>query len=211
MLLSRVTNEIIDFNILNDAYDEKMKAIEMTTAKQVTTSNEPVQTYQNQSNDALEHQYIEFKPISAQDFMEIYPSDLINIGETLIDINDEIDFYLNRFMKKQSQETAFLVSNAFNKFSNILADINEFANIHYATKKYAEIFMNLDEKKSYQEYSDVMLFVSFGLIKWCENVLINTTAIDIHYLDKSLLSDVMMIENLFFSQKEESFEEIEFF
>lgn len=205
-ILSKVVREISDSNIIYFQDQENLQI----TPQNILLIEEEIASPQDKIK-TLEEQFIEFTPISAQEFDDIYPTDLLTVGDKLLEITEMINLTINRFVNSPSQDTAIPVIYAFQEFSNILLCINEFSNISLSTQKFAEIFSSLDYAKSYKECYDIILVISVGLIKWCESVFSNQDAVDIHYLDKSLLADVMMVESLLLGTNQEAEEEIEFF
>lgn len=214
-LLSRVTLKIFEDKMFYMLYDnihtiyENNENVEMSNQLDFNTQT----LSKEKKQDSLSDLYEEKPHISALDFMDYYPKDLEATGDKLLEINEKIDIYVNRFVTDPAQNHALAIANAFEQFSEYLSQIREFSNISLATQKLSSLFSDLDFQKSYKDLYDMILVISTGIMNWCEKIFIKAEAENIHYLDKSLLADVLMLESLLYeaATQEDSENEIEFF
>jgi DNA-binding NarL/FixJ family response regulator len=191
-ILSKVILNYSDTQILYSVLDQLQ---ENCTYKEKKLTNTRNLTLLNNNNlNLLLHHY---DHISAKDFIDIYPKDLFIIGDKLLSIIEDIDLYINQFVNQKNKESVLPIIQELEEFSNVVEGIQEFSNISIAVQKISMLFATLDYSKSYEKYYDVILLISGELMNWCENIFINQSAEDIHYLDKSLLADALMLENLF--------------
>ncbi|MCK9373302.1 MAG: response regulator [Sulfuricurvum sp.] len=214
-LLSRVVLEIVDLKamyqfqdtLLNSCLHEHHEEVFLHHAKkEVEIGAEPT------IHDNLALLLKEYAVISAKEFLATYPVDIQMSIDKLLNINDEIDIYVNALLNETTQEHIDTLADMFGNFSMILDNIYEFYNINFITGKLAAIFRNLDAHQSYEKYSDVFLAITSGLNAWCEALFIVQDAPNIHFLDKSLLADALVLENLFRNgTTPENDNEIEFF
>jgi len=193
-ILSKVILGISDMKILYNVLDQLQ---ENCTYKNLETQSRNTQDEKLLDNNNLNLLLYHYDHISAKDFVEIYPKDLVIIGDKLLSIIEDIDLYINQFINQNSRESVLNIIQELEDFSNEVEEIQDLSNISMAVQKIAMLFATLDYSKSYEKYYDVILLISGELMQWCENIFINQSAKDIHYLDKSLLADALMLENLF--------------
>lgn len=199
-LLSRVVLEIVDLkamyqfqdSILKNCYDENGKQVFLhNTKKQVDVESIPT------IQDSMALLLRDYDVISAKEFLNSYPIDIQISIDKILDINEEIDIYVNALLNQTTQEHIDALADEFEKFSLVLDSIYEFYNINFITNKLAYIFRNLDVNQSYKKYSDLFLAITSGLNGWCDALFVAQDAPNIHFLDKSLLADALVLENFF--------------
>ena len=207
-ILSRVVLEISDLEMIYSFQDsiveEYINPDETSepvnykkSKKEETTGNEDGVIYDLMDENNIELLITKHDKISAQDFIYEYPIDLHLTGDSLLALTEDIELHINSFINSPSHENAMIVAGEFRKFAEVLHPISVFSNISFSINKLAMIFESLDCTKSYKEYFDTLLAISETLMHWCNNVFIDSTADDIHYLDKQFLSDTLKLENLF--------------
>lgn len=200
-ILSRVVLEISDLEMIYSFQDsiveEYFKPEEPIDFKEETTSNEDGIIHDLLDENNIELLITKYDKVNAQDFLYNYPIDLHLTGDSLLALTEDIELHINKFINSPSRESATVVADEFRKFAEILHPISNFSNISFSINKLAMIFESLDYKKSYKEYYDILLAVSETLMRWCKNIFIDSTADDIHYLDKQFLADTLKLENLF--------------
>jgi len=145
--------------------------------------------------------------MSAKDFMDAYPTDLEIIGDKLLEIIDDMDISINKFLNHTTKENALEVSLEFEKFSIVLSHVTIFNNIEIANKKLSYIFEHVDCTRSYKDYADMLFLLTGELLKWTNGIFIDKTSPNIYYMDKSILADSLTISNLFLETYEDSKEE----
>jgi len=149
--------------------------------------------------------YEENQKISAKEFMsynEIDNETLSEIDElldefSLIEENELDEHFINEFLK------------IINDFIHLFNLTIEFENISYSLTKLNILLQNLDlnsiDKNLLKQF---LILIIDDLAKFKDEVFVNKSAIDIHYMDASLLANVAQLE-IMLNQKEDN--EIEFF
>jgi len=160
--------------------------------------------------------YQEKDKINAVDFMnkhgidedlEMELNDLITEIEDFIYQYEDIDLDED-FMEKLSFLDSFI--KAFN-FSD------EFMDIGYALVMFKEKISELDINSLNDEQKNMLKLMVISilkdLVKWVDEVVINQTAQDIHYLDASLLANIAQIDIMLksFENKDDDEDELELF
>lgn len=141
----------------------------------------------------------EHEKISAQEFMQ---SGVIN-EDHIADIADLLEDFDNK-----SSHVDFITTNYIEDFGKTISGFKtiftlsyEFQNIAYALDKlYKDLFAyDITYLKGDQKELSKLLLDSIiaDLVKFQLEVLIEQTAVDIHYLDASLLANVAQIEIIF--------------
>ncbi|MDD2384335.1 MAG: hypothetical protein PHN18_09120 [Sulfurospirillaceae bacterium] len=107
------------------------------------------------------------------------------------------------------------VNNYFHAYAMILEKNAEFKDIGFSLFKLSEFLENysatLPEHTQKKKALVVLNAIVDDLISWAKSVLQERTAVDIHYLDASLLSSIIQLEMLFAPVAEENDDELEFF
>ena len=207
-ILSRVTNDISDMKMLYKSFDLS-DLLNIEEKKVIQTDSKDENDYPVENVNSL---FKNLSSMSAIELIDAYPTDLEIIGDKLLEIIDDMDICINKFLNHTTRENALEVSFVFEKFSRVLSHLAIFSNIEISTRKISNVFENVDCTKSYQDYSDILFLLTGGLLKWCNEIFIDKTSPNIYYMDKSILADSLTISNMFLETYEDSAEaEIEFF
>jgi DNA-binding NarL/FixJ family response regulator len=148
--------------------------------------------------------------VSAVEFLDKYPINLSNSIESILTINETFDVHLNAFIHNPSEKNIQIVTEELEKFSSVLSNIEEFNDMAFTINKLALVFQNLEPNKSYKEYLEVFFDISDSLNQWFNDIFINKSASNIHFLDQSMLADALTLENIF-RQTDSDDDNIEFF
>ena len=160
--------------------------------------------------------YQDHDKINAVDFMnkhgidedlEIELHDLITETEHFIYQYEDIDLDEN-FMQKLSFLNSFIKAFEFS---------GEFIDIGYALEMFRDKITELDINCLSDEQKNILKLMIISilkdLVKWVNEVLINQTTQDIHYLDASLLANIAQIDIMLksFENKDKDEDELELF
>jgi len=160
--------------------------------------------------------YKEKDKIKAVDFMnkhgideelEMELNDLITETENFIYQYEDIELDEN-FMQKLSFLNSFIKAFEFS---------GEFMDIGYALEMFRDKIKELDINNLSDEQKNMLKLMIISilkdLIKWVNEVIINQTAQDIHYLDASLLANIAQIDIILksFENKDDDEDELELF
>jgi len=160
--------------------------------------------------------YQEHDKMNSVDFMnkhgidedlEIELHDLITETENFIYQYEDIDLDEN-FMQKLSFLNSFIRAFEFS---------GEFMDIGYGLEMFRDKIKELDINCLSDEQKNMLKLMIISilkdLIKWVNEVLINQTAQDIHYIDASLLANIAQIDIMLksFENKDDDEDELELF
>ncbi len=211
-VLSKVCGHLSDAKLLEE-YQEKMEIsyIDLMNQKdelqrqinaKIDTENKNIVFEENlKENKELSSSEVkfltkDFDAISAVEFIENYPTDILIYSDKLLELSESIDVLINQFSKSNSKDDAVSLSESFSLYADILQNIPEFVNLTYAINQLSEVFKNHDTSVDQNDFIDLTLAISQELEKWRESIFENQDADNIHYLDKSLISDCVMLESL---------------
>jgi len=140
--------------------------------------------------------YNDDEKINAAEFMQKYGIDedvVLDIQTYLNEYNDIILFHLNL-----DEEYLNKVIKILQKFIYLLKISVEFKDLAKGLEKLEELLLQVDLDNLSDDYKKLlktMIESVFNDIKkWVDEILINQTAQDIHYLDASLLANITQIE-----------------
>ncbi len=204
-ILSKTVNEIMDLKMMYN-YQDNLENNQHTTKKPIKIEN--IEQPTKASDLLLTKRHIK---ISASEFLDRYPITLSSSLNGILDINEDLDMHLLTFMNNPTKDNINLLSDEFEKFSSILEHIEEFNDMAFVTNKLSITFRSLEPNKDYKQYSDTFLALSSSLNKWFEDIFINQSADDIHFLDQSMLADALTLEDLFRNNEYDYSDSIEFF
>lgn len=154
--------------------------------------------------------------LDAKQYIEITPINFLSKIDHLDLINDKIDLAILEFEKMPNCTSMRLVCNELKSYTNVLAQLMEFEHLGYALEMLVNNLLTLEESSFNHETTKktaiILLNIVSDLASWRENIFIKQSAIDIHYLDASLLSSCMQLESIFEPESESNDDnEIEFF
>ena len=149
-------------------------------------------------DDAINSMHLsEDKKVSASDFMqeefidEELVDDIKEIIEEIYQLDEENAEYLNQYMN---------IVSLFIRFFN---SSMEFRELSLGLEKLVKLLReNYDYIKENKLLIEICKSILEDLVKFTDTVIINQNAIDIHYLDASLLANVAQLELLLNKLKE---------
>jgi len=152
--------------------------------------------------------------INAQDFFEEGSIDEHDIQDILECTNS-----LSEVMQEEvlSYDRAYFIElkRQLETYAVILDKNREFKDIGFSLSKLSQLLeVTLDELVTHKNQKALILIltaITEDLVSWAQSVLIDKTAIDIHFLDASLLSSIIQFEMIFSPIKEDDDDELEFF
>lgn len=150
--------------------------------------------------------------ITAQEFFDEGSMDEMDV-EDIIESNAELSLVIEKD-NDFNLEYCNGIIDSLKSYGSVLEKNSEFRDLGYSFFKLATLLEEkditlLDEKQS-RVLSTILYAIVEDMLSWTNSVLIERVAVDIHYLDASLLSSIIQVEMLF-QPKEEDEEDLEFF
>lgn len=156
--------------------------------------------------------YKEHEKIDAKSFFNKNSIDeelMIELQDELYELKEIVNY--NIFLSEEYIET---YKNTLIKFIKIFNFFSEFKDLNIAFERLYDFLNNYSFKDDKEENSillkELLDSIYKDLQKWMEEVIINQTAQDIHYLDAALLANIEQIV-LMFQEKKDNDDEFEFF
>lgn len=129
--------------------------------------------------------------------------DLDEISDTKSDVLDKFD----KFEFAKNIDSIYELSKAFNRFAKSINRFLDFSDISYAILTLSTFLSNLDEEKIRDKDLTIMARYIKSILddfdKWEKSIFIDKDAIDINYMDSSLLNACLQVELEFFQQERE--------
>jgi predicted amino acid-binding ACT domain protein len=187
------------------------------TSTSDTHSENGLLVFDNTRRDEAIHRmhYKDDDKISAYSFFEQELMDEATIEDILFYSKELEGIFLYGAL---TQEYLSKTANFIAVFANDLECSGEFRDIAYALRGLSVTLSELIEKHDFSQNASKMIktiidSIIEDLVSWTQHVLIDKDAVDIHYLDASLLANIaqlgLSIKNI--SHKESHEEELEFF
>lgn len=147
--------------------------------------------------------------ISAREFMSNFFLELS--VDKLDSVNDEIINELNNYVNSYNLIHLKRIAELFKKYSEFLNIAKEFQSISLAIYDLSELIIELDVPIEEDFFVDFMFGLVYDLQSWCRNIFIEQSAIDVNYLDESLMSSIMQLRTFLKPEIELVEDEVEFF
>ncbi|NWF67129.1 MAG: response regulator, partial [Campylobacterales bacterium] len=153
--------------------------------------------------------------ITAEDFIEKTPLDLIDKIENLEHKEDIIDKAISIFEKEATVENLKVISLKLREYNEVIYTLNEFDHLSFAINSLCEFLDDLTEDKLTENNLKKLTFLISSILNdlssWRKTIFITQETQDIHYLDSSLLSSCLQIEMIFKEESANDEDEIELF
>ena len=153
---------------------------------------------------------------TAEEYVEQTAISIMPKIDSLEKIEDSLSNLIICFEKEPTKESAELICEKFDEYYEIVELLTEFEHLVFAIKTLIEFLKSLDEKQFKSDKLKIFVSQLLNLLNdlstWREIIFIKQEAIDIHYLDASLLSSCLQLEAIFEENKEvDEGDDLEFF
>lgn len=141
-----------------------------------------------------------YEKISATEFLEITPFDVITKVENLESIEDELDLMILEFEKHYDYDKLQMICNGLDEYAEVIYEMVEFHHLGYAIRSLVNLLRSLPKDKIEAKNKVLQIFlvnILQDLSNWRKTIFIDKSANDIHYLDSSLLSSCLQAEMIF--------------
>lgn len=142
-----------------------------------------------------------FNKITAIEYVESTPIELVNKLENLYEMEDRIDQAILQFEKNSNLETATFLSEEILQYIEVINMLVDFQHLAFSLRTLANAIKDLKQEqmkeKEIQKFTTLSLHLLNDLSTWRENIFVKQDANDIHYLDSSLLSSCLQLKAIF--------------
>ncbi|MDD3344293.1 MAG: hypothetical protein PHR87_12050 [Sulfurospirillaceae bacterium] len=203
----------------NTQYSDNLATIEQFVYEAFRQANESKENFYLYNadiikNDLAKMHYSDDVKISAEAFYAegtMDELDIHDILESCTALSDEVKD------KSTTHDEVYFnhINHYFRAYGVILEKNSEFKDIGFSLFKLSQFIENnsamLPEHPKKKTALVVLNAIVEDLVSWTHSVLQDRTAVDIHYLDASLLSSIIQLEMLFAPVQAEAEDELEFF
>lgn len=142
-----------------------------------------------------------YEAISAREFMDNTPLEIMPKLDNLEETESSIANHLITFENNPSKELIELVCLDLEEYCEVIQLLLEFEHLKFGITSLVEFLRTLDEEEfkseKLKDFISHLLYLLTDMTGWRETVFVKQEAIDIHYLDASLLSSCLQLESTF--------------
>ncbi|MFP4487355.1 MAG: hypothetical protein ACLFOC_10340, partial [Campylobacterales bacterium] len=147
--------------------------------------------------------------ISAVEFEEMQPFDVEDKLNQLEIVEEEFDIVISR-IKKGDHDSFLKLETIFKNYSDIIGSFDEFAHISYAIESLSQA-IKYAESRDVDDFIQSLLYsVADNLVSFRKNIFLEKTAVDIHYMDDSMIADITLLSRMLKGEESEG-EDVELF
>ena len=202
-------------------FSENLKVIEQFVYDTFAKESQSKENFYEYNSDAIKKDlekmhYKQEEKINAQDFYEEGSIDNLEILD-ILECSNSLAELMQGDISNYDNSYFTDLKSLLETYAIILEKNMEFKDIGFSLSKLAQIIQtHLNEliiHKNQKTLIVILTAITEDLISWSNSVLVDKTAIDIHFLDASLLSSIIQFEMILTpTQKtEEDDDELEFF
>ena len=153
---------------------------------------------------------------TAEEYVEQTAISIMPKIDSLEKIEDSLDSLIISFEQNPSKESMDLICIELDEYYSVIELLTEFEHLVFAIKTLIEFLRNLGDEQfkstNLKNLVSQLLNLLNDLSSWREIIFIKQEAIDIHYLDASLLSSCLQLEAIFEENAEvDEGDDLEFF
>ena len=149
------------------------------------------------------------KKVTAKEFMDNFFLEFS--VHRLEKFNEQLVALLNKFDQTDDKVCLKEMAKIFGDYSRFLETAKEFKKISLILFDLSEIFKEIDNIENRDFFVDFMYKLLEDLDSFCKNIFLDQIAIDIHYLDESLISSILQLKAFLKPSMMFEEEEVEFF
>jgi len=148
------------------------------------------------SDNELSYYSPKIPPLSAHDFIETFSGDIDSLNDKLETIEETLELLIHQELIQPTQESIEKISVAFNDYGLHLANLYKFNNLSEALQNFSSVLGRSTELELIKDMKEFLFGIADALQKWRQEVLVDQSAEDIHFLDNSIISDCMQTESM---------------
>jgi len=153
--------------------------------------------------------------LTAEDYVEQTAISIMPKIDSLEKIEDSLDTLIIECEANPSKQTMEKVCITLDEYYSVIELLAEFEHLVFAIKTLIAFLRSLEEEQfkheNFKNFTSQLLNLLNDLSSWREMIFIKQEAIDIHYLDASLLSSCLQLESMFENKEVDEGDDLEFF
>lgn len=163
-------------------------------------TNDDEYAFNHTHKESLDHYNSTHLKLSAKEFLE----DLENVQyyiEDSAEIENDLFKITNNLDADSIEQYSMLIAECFGKYSNILIGFVEFYELSLALRALSTIIKEADfgDRMSYKYKTNIAQYVQAifeDIVNWRDHVFILQDAVDVYYLNASVLSSCIQLEDM---------------
>jgi len=155
--------------------------------------------------------------ITADAYVDDIGGELVDEIHDLVEKEEEWEHLVLELTEAPSTDIAQRLGQSIASYSTVINNLYEFQTIAYALSSLSVFLQHIPESlfvgKEHRKITMLLEAIRSDLVNWRNEIFIQQSAQDIHYLDASLLSSCMQLESILTSVKveDDSEDELELF
>jgi len=134
--------------------------------------------------------------LSAHDFIETFAGDIEVLNDRFERVEETLELLIHQKLLNPNAQSLEELSNAFYDYGTSLTHLYKFTNLSEALHNFATILGQVEDLDTLKEMKAFLFGISDSLQKWRQEVLVERSAQDIHFLDNSIISDCIQTESM---------------
>lgn len=135
--------------------------------------------------------------ISATDYMEELGDVFFDEIDEIKDVSDELTVLVEHLITDKREDTLAKIINALLIYTIVMESLSQFKDLGYALRNVTRFLKELPPSADKRKLAILLSALADDLSQWYKNIFVQQTAINIHYLDSSLLSSCFQMEAAF--------------
>lgn len=134
--------------------------------------------------------------ISAAEYVGELNQNILEELDELREVEGEISYILDSIEDGEFEATAIKLGARFLSYSHSVARLLEFHDLAVAIKNLG-VFLSSLKDEDYSKWSRILMYaqnIKMDLANWRNKIFVEKSALDIHYLDSSLMSSCIQIQ-----------------
>lgn len=135
--------------------------------------------------------------VTAVDYVDGIDSAIYDEVVELSELEDEINILIDEFKIISKREVLHNLAKVLYSYGGVIVSLIDFIDLGNAVCSLSDFLERVDQEqidKSYKEMGTMMENIVADLSQWRENIFETKIALDIHYLDSSLLSSILQFQ-----------------
>ncbi len=135
--------------------------------------------------------------ISAVEYMEELGDIFFDEIDELKDVGEELVVLVEHLIADKKEDTLSKIINALLIYTTAVESLSQFQDLGYALRNVTRFLKELSPSADKRKLAILLGALADDLSQWYKNIFVLQSAINIHYLDSSLLSSCFQMEATF--------------
>lgn len=138
-----------------------------------------------------------YNKISAQEYLKELGDVFSDEIDELKDVGDDLNVLIEHLITNKKEDTIAKISKVLLVYTAAMESLSQFKDLGYALRNVTRFLNALPKSVDKRKLTILLGALAEDLSQWYQNIFIHQSAINIHYLDSSLLSSCFQMEAAF--------------